>query len=664
MDWKNIIQKYLNEDSEVSELESNGTTSLFLKKEGKRVEIKDVWKNVEEYEDGIFQLIKLVNPDLKDKELNYTNCKFLEEGRLVLPNNNSARVHIMLPPSCDYPQVCIARKTQTLTTLEDIMQSKSLNSLMKNFIVACIDCDITIVLSGSSGAGKSLWGDTLIPTIEGMKRIKDITTNDTLFDEKGRKTKVLKKFNPKIEKVYKLIFNKEKEVIAANDHLWKINIWSGNKVDSKVVNTETLYTMFKENKSNILSVSYLSKPVNYNEQNLKINPYDFGRRLFDRNYISDNKFTNLLFLEEDIDNINKIPNLYKVSSKKQRVELIKGIMDSIGSFVSGNNAHCVIKLKKPTNRERLLLDDLYEIISSLSWICKLPKHTSFNNSILEFYPKENVFTIVNKKNILNDNILKYMYSHKTVKQGFILTNITECNNYDKDNFYCLQVNSPQKLFICSNHFIPTHNTTFLEAMTKYWKDDLRIGVVEDSPELRLLQPNVTYYHSSVWRPGTNKNDVANLQWCVQQVNRARLDKLIIGETRGVEFLDFLIGANSGLEGSLTTLHANTPQLALQKMSQFTLQAIPQPVRVANKSISTTIDVIIQLTKKNGKYRVTDICEVSEILGSDASATIATSPIFIWKESEDVWEKKFISDKLRRKFEEKNYNIQTFEKLNN
>lgn len=204
-------------------------------------------------------------------------------------------------------------------------------------------------------------------------------------------------------------------------------------------------------------------------------------------------------------------------------------------------------------------------------------------------------------------------------------------------------------------------TTILEALTRYWQDSERIGVVEDSPELMLVQPNVTYLHSTVWRPGMDRNDVATLAWCVQQINRMRTSKLIIGETRGGEFSDFIIGANSGMEGSLTTIHANNASAALKKMTQFQIIGLPQPIRVANESIAQAVDIIIQLGfNKQRKNRVLEIVEVSDTLGNNESATIATQPLFTYDSDNDSWiETGYTSDKLKRKLEDNGFDSRTF-----
>lgn len=194
-------------------------------------------------------------------------------------------------------------------------------------------------------------------------------------------------------------------------------------------------------------------------------------------------------------------------------------------------------------------------------------------------------------------------------------------------------------------------TTMLEAVAKNFRYDIRIGVAEDAPELYLPQPNVSYLHSVPWQPGMNPNDVATLSWVVQQYQRMRTDKLIIGETRGVEFADFLVAANSGMDGSLTTLHANNPVQCLDKMSNFALRASNAPVRTINNDIATSLDLIIQLIiLPDGRHRIGEICEITNTLSNDESAKITTNTLFKYNHLTDGWEKvNQMSDALRKRF---------------
>lgn len=197
-------------------------------------------------------------------------------------------------------------------------------------------------------------------------------------------------------------------------------------------------------------------------------------------------------------------------------------------------------------------------------------------------------------------------------------------------------------------------TTMLEACTKLFLEGQRIAVCEDTPELVLKQKNVAYMHSLPWRPGMDEKNVATLSWVVQQVNRMRTDKVIVGETRGKEFADFLTAANSGMEGSMTTIHANNPRECLGKMSNFTLKGSGEnvPIKSVNEDINSAVDLIIQLhyDKKSGRYLTTQIEEVTGPVADNASASISSSTLWKYSPENDTHEHLFgISDSLRNDF---------------
>lgn len=172
-------------------------------------------------------------------------------------------------------------------------------------------------------------------------------------------------------------------------------------------------------------------------------------------------------------------------------------------------------------------------------------------------------------------------------------------------------------------------TTFLSAMTRDINPEERIIVCEDAPELQLPLDNVAYMQSYPAKPGLDPNKQATLSYCVKQVQRMRPDRVIIGETRGPEFADFIVAANSGYDGSLTTIHADNPKSALDKMAGFCKRAPGAgmtPMRSINKDICEAVDYIIQLKYQDGKYRTTAIEEMS-IVSDQEDAAIKTNPIW-------------------------------------
>lgn len=204
-------------------------------------------------------------------------------------------------------------------------------------------------------------------------------------------------------------------------------------------------------------------------------------------------------------------------------------------------------------------------------------------------------------------------------------------------------------------------TTLLEALTSEFAIDERIGVCEDSPELSLESPDVVYLNSTVWAPGLSKDDVAPLHWVVQQINRMRVDRIIVGETRGVEFFDFVTAANSGAEGSLTTIHANNGPAAMKKMSTFVYMAVDMAPRIINEMISQAIDIVIQLghSKVDGSHKILSIHEVTNAVSAGDSPTIALNPLFEYEHDTNSWNKKFATDVLKKKFEQHGYDPNSY-----
>jgi pilus assembly protein CpaF len=199
-------------------------------------------------------------------------------------------------------------------------------------------------------------------------------------------------------------------------------------------------------------------------------------------------------------------------------------------------------------------------------------------------------------------------------------------------------------------------TTLLEAMTGEFTEEERIGVCEDSPELKLKTPNTAYLNSTVWVPGLSEKDVAPLSWIVKQINRMRVDRIIIGETRGEEFFDFITAANSGAEGSLTTIHANDAHAAMEKMATFMYMAIDMAPRIINKMIAGTVDIVIQLgrSKIDGSHKILSISEVTQAMSSGDAPTIALNPLFEYNHDKNIWTKKFATDSLKNKLVQYGY----------
>jgi pilus assembly protein CpaF len=171
-------------------------------------------------------------------------------------------------------------------------------------------------------------------------------------------------------------------------------------------------------------------------------------------------------------------------------------------------------------------------------------------------------------------------------------------------------------------------TTLLNLLSGFIPEDERIVTIEDAAELRLQQEHFVRLETKPLN-SEGKNGVS-IRDLVRNALRMRPDRIIVGECRGGEVLDMLQAMNTGHDGSLTTLHANTPRDALSRMETMTLMSgMDLPVRSIREQIASAIDLIIQVTRlKDGSRKVTSISEVSGMEGD----TIVMTDIFKFEQT--------------------------------
>lgn len=154
-------------------------------------------------------------------------------------------------------------------------------------------------------------------------------------------------------------------------------------------------------------------------------------------------------------------------------------------------------------------------------------------------------------------------------------------------------------------------TTLLNTLGAFARPSERIITIEESAELRLPQPHVVGLEG---RPANVEGRGAyTIRELVRNALRMRPDRIIIGEVRGPEALDMLQAMNTGHDGSLSTVHANTPLDAMKRLETLVLMAVDMPVRAIREQIVGAVDVVVQIARfANGRRRVTHISEVTQI----------------------------------------------------
>jgi pilus assembly protein CpaF len=155
----------------------------------------------------------------------------------------------------------------------------------------------------------------------------------------------------------------------------------------------------------------------------------------------------------------------------------------------------------------------------------------------------------------------------------------------------------------------TGKTTMLNAISSFIPGDERIVTIEDAAELQLQQQHVITLESRP--PNIEGSGEVKIRELVRNALRMRPDRIIVGEVRGPETLDMLQAMNTGHEGSMTTIHANSPRDALARLETLVLTAgVELPHRAIREQIASAFDVLVQIVRLvDGTRRVSCISEV-------------------------------------------------------
>ncbi len=168
-------------------------------------------------------------------------------------------------------------------------------------------------------------------------------------------------------------------------------------------------------------------------------------------------------------------------------------------------------------------------------------------------------------------------------------------------------------------------TTLLNCMTAFIEPDERVITCEDSAELQLQQPHVVRLETRP--PNLEGEGQITMRDLIKNCLRMRPERIIVGEVRGPEAFDLLQAMNTGHDGSMGTLHANSPREAMARMeSMITMGGYSLPSRTIREMIVSSIDVIVQAARlRDGSRRIT---HVTEVLGMEGEV-IVTQDIFLY-----------------------------------
>jgi pilus assembly protein CpaF len=170
-------------------------------------------------------------------------------------------------------------------------------------------------------------------------------------------------------------------------------------------------------------------------------------------------------------------------------------------------------------------------------------------------------------------------------------------------------------------------TTLLNTLSSFIQPDHRVITIEDAAELQLQQDHVVRLET---RPANIEGRGAvTATDLVKNALRMRPDRIIIGECRGAETLDMIQAMNTGHEGSMTTVHANTPRDALSRLeTMISMAGLELPIRALRAQFASAVDLIVQASRLQGGPR--KVTSVSEVIGMEGD-TIIMQEIFAFRQ---------------------------------
>ena len=354
--------------------------------------------------------------------------------------------------------------------------------------------------------GKSLALDTKIPTPDGWTTMGEVKVGDKVLSPDGRSVTVLTKTKPMYNhKCYKLYFDTGEEIVADAGHLWEVTKnYYGRKLKKEVLTTQQIADLYKKkNDEKSVRGKYfinITKPVEcFKKKELSIDPYLIGVWLGD-GYSTDSRIIShkddFEFYKTKIDigykaesfncyrfNVNHlhkklrelnllknkhIPQEYLRSTYDDRLELLRGLMDTDGSL--RRKARTFEFYQKNYN----LILQVVELVSSLGikpkvWVKKIKESLYYT---VAFNTDEIVFNLPRKKELI--------YKTKEISERAKRIYIQKIEEVESVPVACISVDSEDKLFLCGNSFIPTHNsTTAVSFLLHYaiFNDNVSIAIL-------------------------------------------------------------------------------------------------------------------------------------------------------------------------------------------
>lgn len=222
---------------------------------------------------------------------------------------------------------------------------------------------------------------------------------------------------------------------------------------------------------------------------------------------------------------------------------------------------------------------------------------------------------------------------KFAKRNITLNRMAQQGNISAQMVDVLRIATASRLNVVISGGTGSGKTTLLNALSRFIDETERVVTIEDAAELQLQQPHVvsleTRSENSEGLGGISQRDL------VRNALRMRPDRLILGETRGTEAFDVLQAMNTGHDGSMTTVHANTPRDAITRLESMVMMANGNlPLMSIRRQIASAVHLIVQIERmRDGVRRVTHVTEIAGMEGD----VVITQDLFTFRYNGTAYE---------------------------
>jgi pilus assembly protein CpaF len=222
---------------------------------------------------------------------------------------------------------------------------------------------------------------------------------------------------------------------------------------------------------------------------------------------------------------------------------------------------------------------------------------------------------------------------KFAKRNITLGRMAQQGNISPSMVDVLRIATACRLNVVISGGTGSGKTTLLNALSRFIDESERIVTIEDAAELQLQQPHVvsleTRPENSEGLGGVSQRDL------VRNALRMRPDRIILGETRGTEAFDVLQAMNTGHDGSMTTVHANTPRDAITRLESMVMMANGNlPLMSIRRQIASAVHLILQVERmRDGVRRVTHVTEIAGMEGD----VVITQDLFTFRYNASAYE---------------------------